>query len=69
MYTVNFLHWVAGMEGWCMWLLSKFGEPQPRTKEEVHVVRRVWAQKPTAILTDFEFADALAETTIEIQGQ
>lgn len=34
---VNFQHWVAGMEGWCMWLLTKFGEQEPWTKEEVHV--------------------------------
>lgn len=34
--TTNFQHWVAGMEGWCMWLLTRFGEPQPRTKEEVY---------------------------------
>ncbi|OKP13887.1 hypothetical protein PENSUB_462 [Penicillium subrubescens] len=35
--VVNFQHWMSGMEGWCMWLLTKFGSPQPWTKEEVHV--------------------------------
>ncbi|KXG52938.1 uncharacterized protein PGRI_081930 [Penicillium griseofulvum] len=34
---VNCQHWMSGMEGWCMWLLTKFGDPQPWTKEEVHV--------------------------------
>ncbi|CAG8148345.1 unnamed protein product [Penicillium salamii] len=35
--TVNVQHWMSGMEGWCMWLLTKFGEPEPWTKEQVHV--------------------------------
>ncbi|KAJ5557369.1 hypothetical protein N7513_002958 [Penicillium frequentans] len=35
--TVNYQHWMDGMEGWCMWLLTKFGPPQPWTKEEVVV--------------------------------
>ncbi|KAJ5097856.1 hypothetical protein N7532_004857 [Penicillium argentinense] len=35
--TVNFQHWLSGMEGWCMWLLTKYGSPEPWTKEEVHV--------------------------------
>ncbi|OKP12453.1 hypothetical protein PENSUB_1913, partial [Penicillium subrubescens] len=35
--AVNFQHWVAGMEGWFMWLLTRFGEPQPWSKEEVYV--------------------------------
>lgn len=35
--TVNFQHWMSGMEGWCMWLLTKFGAPEPWTKDEVHV--------------------------------
>ncbi|KAJ5253238.1 hypothetical protein N7489_003648 [Penicillium chrysogenum] len=35
--TVNFQHWITGLEGWCMWLFTKFGEPQPWAKEEVHV--------------------------------
>lgn len=35
--TVNIQHWMSGMEGWCMWLLTKFGHPAPWAKEEVHV--------------------------------
>lgn len=35
--TVNFQQWMSGMEGWCMWLLTKFGSPEPWSKEEVHV--------------------------------
>lgn len=35
--TVNFQHWMSGMEGWCMWLLTKFGSPEPWAKEEVLV--------------------------------
>lgn len=34
---VNGQHWKAGMEGWAMWLLTKFGVPYPWTKEEVQV--------------------------------
>jgi hypothetical protein len=34
---VNYQHWLSGMEGWCMWLLTKFGTPEPWTKEDVHV--------------------------------
>ncbi|KAJ5581715.1 hypothetical protein N7535_000335 [Penicillium sp. DV-2018c] len=35
--TVNFQHWMSGMEGWAMWLLCKFGAPEPWTQEEVIV--------------------------------
>ncbi|KAJ5894943.1 hypothetical protein N7495_006634 [Penicillium taxi] len=35
--TVNFQHWMIGMEGWCMWLLTKFGKPEPWTNEQVRV--------------------------------
>jgi hypothetical protein len=34
---VNSQHWMSGMEGWCMWLLTKYGDPEPWTKDEVHV--------------------------------
>ncbi|KAJ6029877.1 hypothetical protein N7460_010143 [Penicillium canescens] len=30
-------HWNAALEGWAMWLLTHFGEPEPWTKEEVQV--------------------------------
>lgn len=30
-------HWNAGLEGWAMWLLTHFGEPEPWTKEEVQL--------------------------------
>ncbi|KAJ5783116.1 hypothetical protein N7457_004890 [Penicillium paradoxum] len=35
--VVNFQHWMSGMEGWCMWLLTHFGAPHPWSKEEVTV--------------------------------
>ncbi|OQE00175.1 hypothetical protein PENVUL_c057G01710 [Penicillium vulpinum] len=35
--TVNYHHWTSGMEGWAMWLLCKFGAPEPWSKEEVIV--------------------------------
>ncbi|KAJ5689817.1 hypothetical protein N7462_004209 [Penicillium macrosclerotiorum] len=35
--TVNLAHWSAGMEGYAMYLLTKYGEPQPWSKEEVMV--------------------------------
>lgn len=34
---VNFQHWLSGMEGWCMWLLTHFGAPDPWSKDEVTV--------------------------------
>lgn len=34
---VNYLVWTSGLEGYAMWLLTKFGAPEPWTKEEVHV--------------------------------
>lgn len=35
--TVNFAQWAAGMEGYAMHLLTKYGEPKPWSKEEVMV--------------------------------
>jgi hypothetical protein len=34
---INFEHWSGGLEGWAMFLLTKFGEPQPWTADEVLV--------------------------------
>ncbi|KAJ5330500.1 hypothetical protein N7476_000283 [Penicillium atrosanguineum] len=34
---VNIQHWLAGMEGYSMYLLTKYGDPVPWTKEEVLV--------------------------------
>lgn len=34
---VNYLVWTSGLEGYAMWLLTKFGAPEPWTKEEVYV--------------------------------
>ncbi|KAJ5296612.1 uncharacterized protein N7443_007505 [Penicillium atrosanguineum] len=34
---LQFAHWNAALEGWAMWLLTHFGEPEPWTKEEVQV--------------------------------
>lgn len=35
--VVNCQHWMSGMEGWCMWLLTKYGQPEPWTKDQVYV--------------------------------
>lgn len=35
--TVNYQHWMSGMEGWAMWLLCKFGAPEPWSQDEVIV--------------------------------
>jgi hypothetical protein len=35
--TVNYQHWMSGMEGWAMWLLTKFGAPHPWSHDEVIV--------------------------------
>lgn len=35
--AANFRHLSEGMEGYCMWLLTKFGEPAPWSMEEVIV--------------------------------
>lgn len=34
---INFEHWSGGLEGWAMFLLTKFGEPQPWSADEVRV--------------------------------
>ncbi|KAG4429480.1 hypothetical protein IFR05_015043 [Cadophora sp. M221] len=34
---VNMEHWKTGLEGWAMYLLTKFGEPTPWSPEEVQV--------------------------------
>jgi len=34
---INYHHWSAGLEGYAMWLLTKFGAPEPWTTDEVHV--------------------------------
>lgn len=34
---VNLQHWLAGMEGYSMYLLTKYGDPTPWSKEEVLV--------------------------------
>lgn len=34
---LNYHHWKSGLEGYAMWLLTKFGAPSPWTKEEVEV--------------------------------
>lgn len=34
---LNYHHWVTGMEGYAMWLLTKFGAPSPWTPDEVQV--------------------------------
>ncbi|KAJ6051382.1 uncharacterized protein N7446_006014 [Penicillium canescens] len=35
--TAHYQHWLSGMEGWCMWLLTKYGAPNPWSKDEVTV--------------------------------
>jgi hypothetical protein len=34
---LNYHHWVTGMEGYAMWLLTKFGAPTPWNADEVQV--------------------------------
>lgn len=34
---LEYAHWKAALEGWAMWLLTHFGEPEPWTTEEVHL--------------------------------
>jgi hypothetical protein len=34
---LNLQHWKSGLEGYAMWLLTKFGAPTPWTKEEVEI--------------------------------
>ncbi|KAJ5274108.1 hypothetical protein N7478_009233 [Penicillium angulare] len=35
--SVNLSHWLTGMEGYTMYLMTKFGHPKPWSAEEVHV--------------------------------
>lgn len=46
--NVNRAHWNAGLEGWSMWLLTKFGEPTPWNADEV----QVWVAQNRAGLND-----------------
>ncbi|KAF3384708.1 Secondary metabolism regulator LAE1 [Penicillium rolfsii] len=34
---LQYAHWSAGLEGWAMWLLTKYGDPKPWTPEEVQI--------------------------------
>jgi len=34
---LNYHHWVTGMEGYAMWLLTNFGDPAPWSVEEVQL--------------------------------
>jgi hypothetical protein len=34
---LNYHHWVTGLEGYSMWLLTKFGAPTPWTADEVQI--------------------------------
>ena len=34
---VQYVHWNAALEGWAMWLLTHFGDPEPWTKEAMQV--------------------------------
>ncbi|KAF2766154.1 S-adenosyl-L-methionine-dependent methyltransferase [Teratosphaeria nubilosa] len=34
---INFHHWTSGLDGWSMFLLTKFGAPKPWTADEVRV--------------------------------
>ncbi|KAE8146283.1 S-adenosyl-L-methionine-dependent methyltransferase [Aspergillus avenaceus] len=33
---LQYAHWSTALEGWAMWLLTHFGEPEPWTKKQVH---------------------------------
>ncbi|KAJ5706538.1 hypothetical protein N7488_006339 [Penicillium malachiteum] len=35
--AVNLFHWLTGMEGYTMFLMTKFGHPEPWTESEVHL--------------------------------
>ena len=46
---INFSAWSSGVDGWAMWLLTKYGAPEPWTADEVreYVAKvRVELQKP-----------------------
>lgn len=34
---LQYLHWTAALEGWALWLLTKFGAPSPWSNDEVQV--------------------------------
>jgi hypothetical protein len=35
---LHYHHWTTGMEGWAMFMLTKWGVPKPWTREEVLVL-------------------------------
>lgn len=34
---LQYFHWTAALEGWAMWLLTKYGGPTPWSNDEVQV--------------------------------
>ncbi|KAJ5093686.1 hypothetical protein N7456_009547 [Penicillium angulare] len=54
---LNHEHWSAGMEGYAMWLLTKFGAPTPWTPDEVQVyLAKVRGDLKNPTIHGWEFA-------------
>lgn len=54
---LNYHHWKSGLEGYAMWLLTKFGAPSPWTKEEVEVyLARVRAELKDTKIHGYDYA-------------
>ncbi|KAJ5804834.1 S-adenosyl-L-methionine-dependent methyltransferase [Penicillium riverlandense] len=54
---LNYHHWVTGMEGYAMWLLTTFGAPSPWSPEAVQVyLAEVRAQLKDSHIHGYEYA-------------
>jgi hypothetical protein len=54
---LNYHHWVTGMEGYAMWLLTTFGAPSPWSPEAVQLyLAEVRAQLKDFHIHGYEYA-------------
>jgi hypothetical protein len=62
---LQYAHWNTALEGWAMWLLTHYGEPEPWTKEEVQVyLARVRAELKNPHIHAYEPAYVLSESPL-----
>ncbi|CAG8333113.1 unnamed protein product [Penicillium salamii] len=54
---LQYLHWTTALEGWAMWLLTKFGAPSPWSSDEVQVyLTKVRSELRNPHVHAFEYA-------------
>ncbi|CAG8118490.1 unnamed protein product [Penicillium salamii] len=54
---LQYLHWTTALEGWAMWLLTRFGAPSPWSSDEVQVyLTKVRSELRNPHVHAFEYA-------------